>query len=148
MTAEQVIGALEWAGGVLLAMQLSAPGPAGYRTNWPSFPQESIPQEPDSTPLRPPRPTSRQVTQMDQIFALLEHIPRDKVLQKRVVQARTLTRPVTGKHIYSWAKLARLLRTDRRAVQRWHAQGIGLIVFALQQKPILAEVVLNGCEIC
>jgi hypothetical protein len=47
------------------------------------------------------------------------------------VGARALVSPVTGRHLYSWRRLGSLVGADHKAVQRWHAQGVDLLVAAL-----------------
>jgi hypothetical protein len=55
-----------------------------------------------------------------------------------VVQCRALVNPRTGRHVYSWRKLAAVLRCDLRAAQRWHAEGIATIVGRLNQAGLCA----------
>jgi hypothetical protein len=38
---------------------------------------------------------------------------------------------VTERHLYSWRRLGALLGADHKAVQRWHAQGIDMLVAAV-----------------
>jgi hypothetical protein len=45
-----------------------------------------------------------------------------------------LVHPITERHLYPWRRLATALGADHKAVQRWHAQGIGLIVAALNRR--------------
>jgi hypothetical protein len=46
-------------------------------------------------------------------------------------RARALVSPVTERHLFTWRRLATLLGADHKAVQRWHAQGVAMIVAAL-----------------
>jgi hypothetical protein len=49
----------------------------------------------------------------------------------RRARALVLVSPVTERHLFTWRRLATLLGADHKAVQRWHAQGVAMIVAAL-----------------
>jgi hypothetical protein len=51
------------------------------------------------------------------------------------VGARSLVHPVTDRHLFPWRRLGKALGSDHKAVQRWHAQGIALIVAGLRAVP-------------
>jgi hypothetical protein len=68
---------------------------------------------------------------MDEVFGWIGLIPQDRVVLRRIVHARSLVSPLTGRHLYSWRKLGTLLGADHKAVQRWHWDGLGLILDAL-----------------
>jgi hypothetical protein len=40
---------------------------------------------------------------------------------------------MTGRHLYSWRRLGSVLVADHKAISRWHAQGIALIVRGVGQ---------------
>jgi len=69
---------------------------------------------------------------MDEAMVWLLLIPTDRYVLRRIVGARSLVHPVTERHLYPWRRLAAALGADHKAVQRWHAQGIELIVAALK----------------
>jgi hypothetical protein len=93
---------------------------------------------------------------MDKAMGYLTLIPQDRYLLRRIVGCRALVHPISGRHLYSWRRLAELLRADHKAIQRWHGEGIRIIVFALRriaaeekmaqtgQKPRIAEVPRAG----
>src|SRR4051795_7597431 len=70
---------------------------------------------------------------MDEALGWLALIPADRFVLRRIVGARALVAPLTGRHLYSWRRLGRVLGADHRAVQRWHADGIRCIARALAQ---------------
>ena len=70
---------------------------------------------------------------MDEALAWITRIPADRYVLRRIVGARALVSPVTERHLFSWRRLASTLGADHKAVQRWHAQGIGLIVASLNR---------------
>ncbi len=81
--------------------------------------------------VRPAYPDSARVTRMDESLGWISLIPKDRYVLRRIVGARALINPTTDRHLYPWRKLATALGADHKAVQRWHAQGIALIVAGL-----------------
>jgi hypothetical protein len=81
--------------------------------------------------LRPPVPSAGRIAAMDEAWTWLGLIPADRYVLRRIVGARALVSPMTEKHLYSWRRLGGLLGADHRAVQRWHAEGVGWIVRGL-----------------
>jgi hypothetical protein len=59
-------------------------------------------------------------------------IDRGGLPAPRFVDARSLVSPITDRHLFTWRRLGTLLGADHKAIQRWHAQGIDLIVKALR----------------
>lgn len=80
--------------------------------------------------LRPAMPSAAQVTRMDEAFAWLMLIPQDRYVLRRIVGARAMVSPLTDRHLYPWRRLASLLGADHKAIQRWHADGIHIILRA------------------
>ena len=74
------------------------------------------------------------ITRMDEAMGWIPLIPVDRYVLRRIVGARALVHPITERNLYPWRRLAVAIGADHKAVQRWHAQGIALIVSAL-----------NGC---
>ncbi len=68
---------------------------------------------------------------MDEALGWIALIPRERYVLRRIVGARALVSPVTERHLFSWRRLGGVLGADHKAVQRWHAQGIGLLVAAV-----------------
>lgn len=66
--------------------------------------------------------------------ALVNLIPKDRYILRRIVACRSLINPETGKHQYSWRALANNIGADVLAVKRWHATGIKLIQEQLEQQ--------------
>lgn len=85
----------------------------------------------DAKRLRPPTPTSAQITRMDQAMGWITRIPVDRKVLRRLVGARSLVSPLTGRHLFSWRRLGKAIGADHKAVQRWHDQGIDLICHSL-----------------
>lgn len=81
--------------------------------------------------VRPPAPSAATITRMDEAMAWLQLIPVDRYVLRRIVGARSLVNPLTDRYLFPWRRLGAALGADHKAVQRWHAEGIGLIVAAL-----------------
>lgn len=84
--------------------------------------------------IRPPIPSAATITRMDEALAWIPLIPLDRYVLRRIVGARALVNPVTERHLYPWRRLGVVMGADHKAVKRWHAQGIDLIVAALHRK--------------
>ncbi len=81
--------------------------------------------------VRPPVPSASQITRMDEALAWIALIPRERYVLRRIVGARSLVSPVTERHLFSWRRLGGVMGADHKAVQRWYAQGIDMIVAAV-----------------
>ena len=62
------------------------------------------------------------ITLMDEALAWPSLIPM--LVVRRIVSARSMVNPATERHTYPWARLARAVGADVRAVKRWHMEGI------------------------
>lgn len=80
---------------------------------------------------RPSVPSAARITRMDEAMGWIALIPRERHVLRRVVGARSLVSPVTERHLFSWRRLGGVVGADHKAVQRWHAQGIEMMVAAL-----------------
>jgi len=132
--ADTVIRRLEEAGQTLLAL----PG-TGWTTRLRSTRLdvvhtaiESYGWDRGSGPLRPAVPGAGQIDRMDEALGWIPLIPLDRYVLRRIVGARSLVSPVTERHLFTWRRLGALLGADHKAIQRWHGQGILLIVQALK----------------
>jgi hypothetical protein len=70
---------------------------------------------------------------MDEAYSWLKFIPEDQYVLRRIVGARSLVHPVRDRHLFPWRRLGAAIGADHKAVQRWHGQGISLIVTALRR---------------
>jgi hypothetical protein len=132
MLPADVVTRLEHAGATLLALPSHGTRPAGLRSAMPDIVREFAQSYGwDPPPMRPAVPSAADIDAMDQAFGWLSLIPRDRYVLRRIVAARCLIAPLTGRHLYSWRRIARTIGCDHRAVQRWHAQGIETIVQCL-----------------
>lgn len=134
LDARLVVARLEEAGRTLLALP-----PGGYstglRTNAAALLRHMIEAgEGDPAPgrLHPAVPSAGLITRMDEALGWIPLIPRDRSVLRRIVGARALVNPVTDRYLYPWRRLGVLLGADHKAVQRWHAQGIDIILAHLR----------------
>lgn len=131
LDAEHVVRRLEEAGATLLTI----PG-TGYSTKLRTSNLDVVrAAEAFATDtgdrVRPPIASPQQITRMDEALGWITLIPQDRYVLRRIVGARSLVSPATGRHLYSWRRLGTVLGADHKAVQRWHASGIEMIVAAL-----------------
>jgi len=129
--AAYVVARLEEAGRSLLAMPHTGPSPK-LRTSVLEVVRSAVEGYGwGEGRLRPTYPDSAQVTRMDEALAWISRIPVDRYVLRRIVGARALINPTTDRHVYPWRKLGAAMGADHKAVQRWHAQGIEMIVASL-----------------
>ncbi len=131
--AELVIFLLEEAGTTLLALPNT-----GYTTKLRSSSLDIVRTAVEAygygeKRLRPPVPSAAKIDRMDEALCWIPLIPLEKYVLRRIVGARCLVSPMTERHLYPWRRLAIALGADHKAVQRWHAQGIDMIVTALNR---------------
>jgi hypothetical protein len=69
---------------------------------------------------------------MDEALRWPVLIPLDKFVLRRIVCARMMVSPRTGRHLFPWRRIGTLLGADHKAIQRWHEQGIHIITGNLQ----------------
>lgn len=84
--------------------------------------------------VKPSVPSSHKIDEMDRALKWLSLIPNDRYVLRRIVGARMLIHPVTERRMFTWNRIATTIGSDHKAVQRWHAQGIDLIVSALHAR--------------
>lgn len=127
-----VIARLEEAGATLLALPQT-----GYSTRLRTSSLDIVRSAlevygQDQPRARPPVPSGRQIDEMEQALAWVSRIPINRYVLRRIVGARSMVSPLTGRHVFTWRRLAASLGADHKAVQRWHGQGIALIVASLR----------------
>jgi hypothetical protein len=81
--------------------------------------------------VRPPVPSASRITRMDEALGWIILIPQERYVIRRIVGARCLVSPITERHLFSWRRLGQTVGADHKAVQRWHAQGIDMLVAAI-----------------
>ena len=84
-------------------------------------------------PVRPAVPSAAKISRMDEALAWISLIPIDRYVLRRVVGARSLVHPISDRHLYPGRRLGKVLGADHKAIQRWHGQGIAIIVRALHE---------------
>jgi hypothetical protein len=129
--AAQVVARLEEAGATLLALPSS-----GWSTRLRTSSLEIVRAAIESygwtaKRIRPPVPPAERITRMDEAMGWILLIPVDRYVLRRLVGARSLVHPITERHLFPWRRLGAAIGADHKAVQRWHAQGIELIIAAL-----------------
>jgi hypothetical protein len=133
--ADYVVYRLEEAGATLLALP-----DTGYSTRLRTSSLEIVRTALEAygwtdARIRPAVPSADKITRMDEAMNWVPLIPPDRYVVRRVVGARSLVHPITDRHLFAWRRLGKALGADHKAVQRWHAQGIAMIVTALNAAP-------------
>ena len=136
--AHAVIDRLEEAGATLLAL----PG-SGWSTRLRTSSLEIVRTAIESygwstNRIRPPLPSPARITRMDETMGWISLIPVERYVLRRIVGARSLVHPITGRHLFPWRRIAVAVGADHKAVQRWHAQGIESIVTQLNRRPVVS----------
>jgi hypothetical protein len=131
---DQVLARLEEAGATLLALPAH-----GYSTSMRQMRFDIVHTALeaygwDVSVMRPPAPTAAAISAMDEAFEWLGLIPEQSYLLRRILGARALVHPLTGRHLFPWRRLATLLGADHKSVQRWHRHGLKLISAALSKR--------------
>ncbi|HEY7577236.1 MAG TPA: DUF6362 family protein [Acetobacteraceae bacterium] len=136
--ADMVLCRLEEAGATLLAL----PG-SGWSTRLRTSSLEIVRTAIESygwrtNRIRPPIPSPTRITRMDEAMGWISLIPLDRYVLRRIVGARSLVHPITQRHLFPWRRIAAAIGADHKAVQRWHDQGIDLIVAKLNEGSVVA----------
>lgn len=134
-----VIGRLEEAGAALQSLPNT-----GWTTRLRASSLELVraaieSQDRSDTRVRPAVPSAATITRMDEALSWISLIPLDRYVMRRIVGARSLVNPMTDRHLFPWRRLAKAIGADHKAVQRWHRQGIDMIVAALNRVPDQAK---------
>jgi hypothetical protein len=141
---EGLIACLEEAGSTLLSLPMTGFSPALRTSALPILREAAEAYGWSAAEVRPPMPSASRISRMDKVLGYLVLIPQDRYVLRRIIGCRALVHPISGRHLYSWRRLAELLGADHKAVQRWHAEGIRIIIFALRR--IAAEEKAAGAE--
>ena len=136
---DAVIARLEEAGATLLALPDTGPSTRLVQSGLIWIRDAAEAYRGDRQRVRPAIPDAAQITRMDQALAWIPMIPADRYVLRRVVGARCLVNPMTGRHLYSWRRLGAAVGADHKAVQRWHTDGINRIVDLLRAAPKQAK---------
>ncbi|GAN76371.1 DUF6362 family protein [Acidisphaera rubrifaciens] len=132
--APYVVARLEEAGATILAMPATGPSTRMRLSTLEVVHTAAESYGWTAGPARPPTPSSARISRMDEAFAWIGLIPEDRYVLRRIVGARSLVHPITERHLFPWRRLGKVLGADHKAVQRWHAQGVAMIVAALGRR--------------
>lgn len=134
MLPEELIERLEEAGATLLALGTRSPWPARLHAQsegWPVVHEAIEAYGWSGAQMRPAVPDAHVISRMDEALGWIGLIPQQNYVLRRIVGARALVSPLTGRHLFTWRRIAEMLGAEPRAVRNWHRQGIRLIVAAL-----------------
>jgi hypothetical protein len=131
MSGAEVVARLEAAGATLLALPSR-----GYSTQLRQMKFDIVHTALEAygwegAAVRPPVPSAAAISDMDEVFGWLTLIPEARYVLRRILGARALVHPITERHLYPWRRLGAMLGADHKSVQRWHGQGVEMLVTAL-----------------
>jgi hypothetical protein len=140
LDAQRVIVRLEEAGATLLAL----PG-TGWTTKLRASSLEIVRTAIENygwtdNRIRPAIPSATRISRMDEAMAWITLIPLDRHVLRRIVGARSLVSPTTDRYLFPWRRLASVLGADHKAVQRWHRQGVDIIVTELNRRGVSSPI--------
>lgn len=123
---------LEWAGARLIAMPGRRIAPAEPTVIWPEYNRNAfeVLDFRRGLALRAVAPNKDEIDIVDEIL-LFPNVCTD-VIVRRVLHTRALVHPLNGRHLFPWTRIAKLLSTDHKHVQRWHARGLTEVVAKLE----------------
>lgn len=136
---EALAEALERAGATLVALPATHLGPVEYGSAWPDVVRaahEAYGWQPGET--RYPVPSARDITEMDRLYAVVNRLPPDRRTWRRLLLMRSLCHPITGRHLWSWRKIARALGWSHTYVQsQWQIAltALAIVIDAGQELP-------------
>jgi hypothetical protein len=127
----EIVRKLEEAGATLLAMPAT-----GYSTRMRQMRFDIVHTALEAygweaPALRAPAPDAAAISAMDEAFGWLALIPESQFLLRRILGARALVHPLTGRYLFTWRRLATSIGADHKSVQRWHGQAVDMVVKAL-----------------
>lgn len=135
LESEELSRWLEWAGTTLLSMQLSSPLPKGPHTSWPAYKQEATTAYGyTQSSFRQPPPGAEEIALMDKILVLPSLVT--DIDLRRLLNARALVKPFSGKHLYGWTKLGKMLHADPRLLARHHEKALAILVRLLSREKV------------
>ena len=78
------------------------------------------------------RPLQSQIDQMDEALQwVFDHV--ENPIHRKIVFARAMLHPLSGRHIVSYRRLGRLLGMDHKAVKVWHDKALEAIRSGLER---------------
>jgi hypothetical protein len=131
-TAEAVVARLEAAGRTALSMPRGYYGPNRSVTMGFDIVRDAAEAYGwNVAPLRV-TPSAAAISEMEAAWDWLNMI--DKRVVKQIVALRSLVHPVREHHVYSWRKLGNVIGAHHQGVQRWHHDGIKIIILGLDKR--------------
>jgi len=126
---------LEWAGQRILSLPVHGLYPQTYRSFWPDYPQDpNTAYGYSNVKLRPPPPSKDEIPFVDEILDLILLVPIER--QRRILNARSLINPTTGRYIFPWSKISFLLHSDPRTIKNLHKKGLEFIAGRLSEDTV------------
>ena len=141
-TPEIVKHHLYRAGETLMTLQVSGLGPAPIRSGMP------VPLDAVSDVRRPPPPSARRISEMDQVLTWVQLIPEQRMALRRLVNARCLCRPTVDgpEPLFTWRQLGDQLGCSHTTARAWFTDAAGLIAAALNRPLFCQSAAIAGTK--
>jgi len=128
VSADDIILRLEEAGATLLAMPNTGPTTRMRQMRFDVVQTAMEAYGWETERVRAPAPDAAAISAMDEAFGWLALVPEAKFVLRRILGARALIHPLTRRHLFPWRRLGTVLGADHKSVQRWHRDGIDLLL--------------------
>lgn len=130
LTAEYVISRLEEASATMAALPSNTPALA-QRVQTYGFVAEITKDTAKVTGgVANKSASTNDITQMDEAFCWFAYI--DNITRRRIVAVRSMVNVHTGRHVYSWRDIGKIVNASKDACIGWHAKAIHQIVTQLR----------------
>ena len=126
-SGEEIIARLERAGATLLALPSRGYTTQLRQTRFDIVHTALETYGWEAPTLRVPAPSAPAISAMDEAFGGLGLIPEPSFLLRRILGARALVHPLTGRYLFPWRRLAAAVGADHKSVQRWHAGAVTIV---------------------
>ena len=103
---EGLIACFEEAGSTLLSLPTTGFSPALKTSSLPILREAAEAYGWSSAEVRPAMPSASRISRMDKVLSYLALIPQDRYLLRRIIGCRALVHPISGRHLFSWRRLA------------------------------------------
>ncbi len=133
--AAMLVGRLEEAGATLLSLPSRGPSTRLAQQRYDVVHSALEAYGWEAAPVRQTPPSGAAIDRMDEAMRWLSLIPEERFVLRRILGARALVHPLTLRHLFPWRRLGALLGTDHKTIQRWHHDGVHLILAALCPRP-------------
>lgn len=130
LTAGYVISRLEEASATMAALPSNAPALAQRVQTYGFVPEITKDTAKVTGGIANKSVSTTDITQMDEAFCWFAFI--ENVTKRRIVAVRSMVNIHTGRHVYSWRDIGKIVNASKDACINWHRQAISQILTQLR----------------